>query len=263
MICNFLPLNIEKLNFHLPDTNFHGIRARFSFMISPWQSQFNHLGYKLNQCRRWIMHCPLNLIKIITCCGEPQWRTWSMQIALKITLKVWQSVLQKQAAMVKRIQNLFFGEWSSVGFTAEIMGQIIGYQTSHEAWFALEKIFSTSSKARVMQFQTTKKRFLWMMDYIHKLKNLANNLAVIGEPVHNKDHILQLLGGLGVEYNSIVASLTAREDEVSLHTTHNILLTYEQQCNLCKPHYHIVISPQKQKDFQSKFLRKQWQNLQP
>ena len=71
-----------------------------------------------------------------------------------------------------------------------------------------------------------------MMDYILKLKNLTDHLAAIGELVHNRDHILKLLGGLGVEYNSIVASLIAREDEVSLHTVHNILLTYEQCLNL-------------------------------
>ena len=71
-----------------------------------------------------------------------------------------------------------------------------------------------------------------MMDYILKLKNLVDNLTAIGEPVHNRDHILQLLGGLGVEYNSIVASLIAREDEVSLHMAHSIMLTYEQRLNL-------------------------------
>lgn len=122
--------------------------------------------------------------------------------------------------------------WIYSLLTLEIMGQIIGYQTSHEAWFALEKIFSASSKAQVMQlrlqFQTTKKGSLSMLDYILKLKNMVDNLVAIRESVHNRDHILQLLGGLGVEYNSIMVSLTAREDEVSLHTTHSILLTYEQ-----------------------------------
>ncbi|WKA12274.1 hypothetical protein VitviT2T_029682 [Vitis vinifera] len=58
-----------------------------------------------------------------------------------------------------------------------------------------------------LEFQTMKKGSLSMMDYILKLKNLADSLAAIGEPVHNRYHILKLLGGLGVEYNSIVASL--------------------------------------------------------
>ncbi|RVW86356.1 Retrovirus-related Pol polyprotein from transposon RE1 [Vitis vinifera] len=118
----------------------------------------------------------------------------------------------------------------------DIMGQIVGFQTSHEAWMALHKIFSTSSKARIMQlrleFQTTKKGGDSMLDYILKMKSISDNLAAVGEPVKDRDHILQLLGGLGPDYNSIVASLTAREDDLSLHSVHNILLTHEQRLHL-------------------------------
>ncbi|KAJ9678334.1 hypothetical protein PVL29_020488 [Vitis rotundifolia] len=78
-------------------------------------------------------------------------------------------------------------------------------------------------------FQTTRKGSLTMMEYILKLNSLADNLAAIGEPVTDRDQIIQLLGGLGADYNSIVASLTAREDEMSLHSVHNILLTHEQR----------------------------------
>ena len=66
-----------------------------------------------------------------------------------------------------------------------------------------------------------------MMDYILKLKTLADNLAAIGEDVNDKDHILQLLGDLGADYKSIVASITARENEVFLNSIHSFLLTYE------------------------------------
>ena len=73
-----------------------------------------------------------------------------------------------------------------------------------------------------LEFQTTRKGSLTMMEYILKLKSLADNLAAIGELVTNRDQILQLLGGLGADYNSIVASFTAREDEMSLHSVHSI-----------------------------------------
>ena len=70
-----------------------------------------------------------------------------------------------------------------------------------------------------------------MLEYILKIKTISDNLAVIREPVKETDHILQLLGGLGSKYNSIVASLTAREDDLSLYSVHNILLTHEQRLN--------------------------------
>ena len=52
--------------------------------------------------------------------------------------------------------------WLYSTLTPDIMGQIVGFQTSHDAWMVVHKIFSTSSKARILQFclefQTTKKR---------------------------------------------------------------------------------------------------------
>nr|CAN74920.1 hypothetical protein VITISV_022026 [Vitis vinifera] len=82
-----------------------------------------------------------------------------------------------------------------------------------------------------LEFQTAKKGVDPMLEYILKIKTISDNLAAIGEPVKETDHILQLLGGLGSEYNSIVASLTTREDDLSLYYVHNILLTYEQRLN--------------------------------
>ena len=56
-----------------------------------------------------------------------------------------------------------------------------------------------------------------MMEYILKVKTITDKLA-IGEPVKERDQILQILGGLGHEYNSIVASLTSRDEDLSLHS---------------------------------------------
>ena len=125
--------------------------------------------------------------------------------------------------------------WLYSTLTLDIMSQIVGHQTSHDAWMALQRIFFASSKARIMQlrleFQTTKKWADSMLEYILYIKTISNNLAAIGEPIKNKDHILQLHGGLGPKYNSIVASLTTWEDNFSLHFVHNILLTHEQRLN--------------------------------
>ncbi|KAJ9691425.1 hypothetical protein PVL29_013564 [Vitis rotundifolia] len=125
--------------------------------------------------------------------------------------------------------------WLYSTLTPNIMGQIVGFQTSHDAWMALHKIFSASSKARILQlrleFQTAEKGVDPMLEYILKIKTISDNLAAIGEPVKESDHILQFLGGLGSEYNSIVASLTACEDDLSLHSVHSILLTHEQRLN--------------------------------
>ena len=125
--------------------------------------------------------------------------------------------------------------WLYSTLTLDIMSQIIGHQTSHDAWMALQRIFSASSKARIMQlrleFQTAKNGVDSTLEYILRIKTISDNLVAIREPVKYRDHIIKLLGSLGPEYNSIVASLTAREDDFSLHSVHNILLTHEQRLN--------------------------------
>ena len=43
--------------------------------------------------------------------------------------------------------------WLYSTLTQDIMSRIIGSQSFHEAWVALKRIFSASSKARVMQLR--------------------------------------------------------------------------------------------------------------
>ena len=68
-----------------------------------------------------------------------------------------------------------------------------------------------------------------MMEYILKVKTITDNLAAIREPVKERDQILQILGGLGPGYNSIVASLTSRDEDLSLHSVHS---THDQRLQL-------------------------------
>ena len=141
-------------------------------------------------------------------------------------------ILNLEFVQWRRLDRLILS-WIYSTLTPEVMVQIVGYQTSHSAWVALEKLFSSSTRARLMQlrfeFQTTKKSSLSMMDYFLKLKTLFDNLAATGDPVSERDHILQILGGLGVGYNPIFASLMAREDDLPLQFMQSILLTQEQR----------------------------------
>ncbi|KAJ9677498.1 hypothetical protein PVL29_022474 [Vitis rotundifolia] len=67
------------------------------------------------------------------------------------------------------------------------MSQIVGINATHEVWIALERNFSTVSKARFMQLrlqlQTAKKGGQSMLKYLLKIKKIADNLSTIGEYV--------------------------------------------------------------------------------
>ena len=98
----------------------------------------------------------------------------------------------------RRLDRLILS-WIYSTLPPDIMSQIVGYESPHEAWIALQRIFSASSKARIMQlrleFQTIKKGGDTMMEYILKVKTITDNLAAIREPVKERDQILQILGG--------------------------------------------------------------------
>ena len=86
----------------------------------------------------------------------------------------------------RRLDSLILS-WIYSTLPPDIMSQIVGYESSHEAWIALQRIFPASSKARIMQlrleFQTIKKGGDTMMEYILKVKTITDNLAAIGESV--------------------------------------------------------------------------------
>ncbi|RVW12197.1 Retrovirus-related Pol polyprotein from transposon RE1 [Vitis vinifera] len=113
------------------------------------------------------------------------------------------------------------------------MAQIIGHNSSHSAWNALEKTFSSSSRARIMQLrlelQSTKKGSLSMIDYIMKVKGAADSLAAIGEPVSEQDQVMNLLGGLGSNYNAVVTAINIRDDKISIEAVHSMRLAFEHR----------------------------------
>ena len=68
-----------------------------------------------------------------------------------------------------------------------------------------------------------------MMEYTMKLKSFSDSLAAIGEPVSEQDQIMNLLGGLGADYNAVVTSINVRDDKISIDTVHSMLLSFENR----------------------------------
>lgn len=68
-----------------------------------------------------------------------------------------------------------------------------------------------------------------MFEYLLKIKKITNNLSAIREFVIEQDQILNILGGLGYEYNSFVVSITSSTDAPNLDEINSLLLTYESQ----------------------------------
>ncbi|OMO79651.1 hypothetical protein CCACVL1_13538 [Corchorus capsularis] len=150
-------------------------------------------------------------------------------------------VQNPQFAAWQRQDQLLLG-WILSSLTEPVLAQVVGCTTSHSLWTSLEKLYANQSRNRIMQLrlelQTTKKKNLSISDYLQKLKTVVDNLAIADHPVSDQDLILQILAGLGPEYDSLVVSVSTRSETVTMDDLHSLLLGYEyrlEQHTLAEP----------------------------
>ncbi|KAL5812590.1 hypothetical protein ACOSQ3_027540 [Xanthoceras sorbifolium] len=67
--------------------------------------------------------------------------------------------------------------------------------------------------------------------YIVKMKGIADLLMAAGQTVTERDLIAHILGGIGQEYDPIVASITSKKDDATLQDTQFLLTSFESRLN--------------------------------
>jgi hypothetical protein len=113
----------------------------------------------------------------------------------------------------------------------DVLSTVVDATTARGAWSTLEKMFASSSRARIMQIRmqlaNIQKGELTVADYFRKVKRLADMLAAIGKRLEDEELISYLLGGLPSDYYSLVTSITTRHDAYSISDVYAHLLNYE------------------------------------
>uniref|UniRef100_A0A803PEN8 Retrovirus-related Pol polyprotein from transposon TNT 1-94-like beta-barrel domain-containing protein n=1 Tax=Cannabis sativa TaxID=3483 RepID=A0A803PEN8_CANSA len=61
----------------------------------------------------------------------------------------------------------------------------------------------------------------------NKAQAIADALSIAGSPITNQDLVLHLLNGLGLEFNSVVSSITSRSDLLLFEEVQALLLSHE------------------------------------
>lgn len=139
------------------------------------------------------------------------------------------------------VSNPLFVTWSRqdqllfsfllASMTECVQSQMIGCATAAQLWMRVTRLFASRSKARVMQFklqlQTLKKGGQSMKDYLSKMKKHVDMLAACGHPISEEDPVLYILGGVGVEYESVVVHITSRSEFLSPADASALLLAHE------------------------------------
>lgn len=151
------------------------------------------------------------------------------------------SVTHPETSVVTERLNPAYSQWVRqdnlilstlmTSLSEPILAQVVSYTSSKTVWDALEDTFSSRSRARILQIRTqlatATKGNMTATDYFHHIKRLTDELAVAGQPLNHDDILTYILAGLGHEYDSFVASISARTDSITLEEIYSLLLTSE------------------------------------
>lgn len=111
-------------------------------------------------------------------------------------------------------QDQLLHSWLLSSILDSVLGHVVGHNTSQAVWSALAKLFSSHSRACIMQrqsqLQTTHKGAMSVEIYLLLVKNVSDTLSAAGSPMLEEDLILYVLSSLGPEYDSIAIHVIAR-----------------------------------------------------
>jgi hypothetical protein len=100
----------------------------------------------------------------------------------------------------------------------DILGQMTLFTTARQVWAALHDMFGSHDRARVMQVRYQ----------LSNLKDLGTaEFFQIGNPLTDEEVLGYMLAGLGPEYEPLVATITARDEPISLNAFYAQLLSAE------------------------------------
>ncbi|KAF5450075.1 hypothetical protein F2P56_030454 [Juglans regia] len=104
-------------------------------------------------------------------------------------------------------------------------------KTSHEAWKKLKNLYASRSRTRAMQLKEEltliHRGNRSITEYLHAVKALADEIAIIDHPISDDDLTLYVLNGLGPDFRGIAVPIRARESSLAFEELHNLLVGHE------------------------------------
>jgi hypothetical protein len=83
-----------------------------------------------------------------------------------------------------------------------------------------------------MALTTTQRGSSTMVEYISKMKSLADDMTSAGKKHNDEELSSYIMAGLDSKYNSIVSSIAARTEPISFAELYSQLLTHEKRLDL-------------------------------
>lgn len=79
--------------------------------------------------------------------------------------------------------------WILASVSNALLTRMVNCDTSAQIWKMLKQYFATQVRTKVTQLHNTKKCDLPINDYLLKIQNIVDLLALVGHNLSDKDHI--------------------------------------------------------------------------
>ncbi|KAF3785109.1 hypothetical protein EJ110_NYTH29082 [Nymphaea thermarum] len=101
--------------------------------------------------------------------------------------------------------------WITGSLTEEVLGLVVGHDTTAQVWKTLTGAFARESKDREImltrKLQLFRKQDKPVTEYVTGFKAICDELAAIGKPLTDDDKVFWLVNGLGSGYESFMTSI--------------------------------------------------------
>jgi hypothetical protein len=113
-----------------------------------------------------------------------------------------------------------------LSLSKDIMAQVMVCTTAASTWVIIEGMFTSGTCARSVNIRIS---LATMKKYVSKARTLADEMAIADKKIDDEELISYILVRLDYEYNSVVSTLVARPDAISIGEVYSQLLSYEQR----------------------------------
>ncbi|KAK2986127.1 hypothetical protein RJ640_024676 [Escallonia rubra] len=143
--------------------------------------------------------------------------------------------------------------WITGTLSEEVLGLVVGLETSAEVWNTLIDSYAYNSKERefslCQRLYHNKKNGKTMTEYLRIFKEICDDFAAIGKPVDDRQKVFQLLKGLGNEYEAFVTSMfkppvTSYKEVISLLQSHETMRTLHDSETFGETNQHMAFMGQ-------------------
>ncbi|RZB65689.1 Retrovirus-related Pol polyprotein from transposon RE2 [Glycine soja] len=111
--------------------------------------------------------------------------------------------------------------------------------TSRDAWVALACAFSNQSQSRIMSIRerlsSITKGTSSVSIHLLSIRNIADELALIGHPIDDLEMVIHTLNSLGPTFREFTASIRTRDSPIAFNELYDKLVDFEMylQCEEC------------------------------